>query len=402
MPRNYVRKRPYNKDGSPRKAYTLSHRPRKKYTRSKVRKIPLPIHLAFAYGRHTVTYPNRSDEDTSAILRQEIKNPMPIARWVNLHIPRPLPELPEIDKDIISRKLEDSARRGIKCHHCQHIITIYSWTNAKMPTKYQQFVPQILQECQCKQTAVLVDSLGRPNIFADHQEFSYCTPIGTLWFDHSNLQEFRDIPKSLVDTKPWVRLEGQRLDEYTDMLEIGRIETWAFPMVSPILDTSSIIEHLRRYAYTFKIIIKTPQYTYLPDGTVHHWNKPKAELYKIVADRKLELRSYPKAILPYLQITQLRDIKLRRYLGKPYVSTSTYNALTKLRTKIAYIVRNTILHKNNQKHLRASLSDRIPHRPLKIPPTKSYIHSFNRYLASHWGYKYNFSRKVELVTPVAG
>lgn len=380
MPSNYTRKRPYNKDGTPRKKYTLGNKPRKKYTRRKVKKIPLPVHEAFAYGKHIISYPNRTDQDVADILRPFLRYPMVPARFVNIHIPRPLSEMPNINTDMLTRKLDDRALRGVKCNLCEHTIAIYSWTNSRMPHKYQQFVPQPLQECLCKQTAVLVDSLGRPNVFADHEEFSYCTPIGKIWFSHSDLQEFRDIKPSLADTKPWVKLEGQRLDELADTLRISQLDLHAMPMIVPLLDTASIRENLRRYAYTYKIFILTKDYAYFPDGTIHReQNYTEKELRSL----GLETKKYPRAILPYLQITSLRKLLVARYLGKPYVSTYQHKQLTKLRSNIAYIVRNVLLHTTNYKALRHALADHIPHKPLAIPPTEAYIHSFNPYLWSH-------------------
>ncbi len=384
MPRNYVRKRQFNLDGSPRKAYTTT-KVRKEYTRSKVKKAPIAIDAAFAWGRRLVSYPNRSDQTTSLILRDHLEWPMQWSRIINIHLPRPLPKLPETSRDILSRKLEPGAKRGIRCQSCGHVIAIYSNTDTIMPHRYQWFMPQLLQECQCKHLAVLVDTLGRPNIYTDHQ-FCYTTPLNDLWVDHENLQVYEDIPKSLLDTKPWVLKDGPRVDEMSSVIRLPYWDSAGMLMsLAPLL--YPLGEHLRRYAYTYKVIIITKKRLYLPDGSTKGLQAGLHIPQALRLAEGMELREYPTPLLTYLHLTTLRQIHIHRHLGKAYTDQQTYLKLQALRTKVSLLIRYALLHKDRPRDFQQALRHKLKPSPLKPPPIQEYALGFNPRFYKQLGYR---------------
>jgi hypothetical protein len=177
------------------------------------------------------------------------------------------------------------AAEYIHCSLCNDTVAVIRH-QPRAPLQFSTYHPQPPRSCRCKNLHAMVDHRGMPRIYTDHPEtISFRVPFKTQghWLGHNNLLDYPQLSISqlLLDgPKPQRSYEPPKLDPlllYTDTLEIINYDDLRLPPVgfSRKLTPQERYCFYRQYAYTYKIIIRTPKMVYYPNGLTLHPNKPR-------------------------------------------------------------------------------------------------------------------------------
>jgi hypothetical protein len=290
-----------------------------------------------------------------------------------------------------------------------------------------------LSKCACGLLGVIVDHKGIPRIYSDTEDFKFINYfqnhiVKTTDFTQdsisNNLLNFRyTIPTEYVaraELKYAVVNNIQLMN--TEKLLDYNIICPAAPITYLTKNTKLMSEHLRRYAFTYKLIIFGKELIYLPNGVVLNTNlsfikslldepydgiMPKytkkknfrslmafpntftidainfhsARICKAIIEHyklpEAELKSYPSQTIGYLHLLRSDPNDWPLYKHRHYYTTKSANTqLRQLKRSIAKLVRMNLL--TDVLSSARFLRDHIHYRPLKIPPIDAYLST--RYL----------------------
>lgn len=381
----------------------------------------MTIEELFAFGKHQRPqsfYNNHRNKDFAKIIRHHFKLVPTITEYCNFEIPDITPKsLPYYTTVYPHHKalIQPEHTEGILCDQCEDTVLIFRHTprisNGVLSNRYSTYHPQESKSCRCKAMTVLVSHKGTPHIYTDHS-FQLVTYFNNHELRHRDFT-YSELPKEL--NLYLEETNGDRQEPTCSISFIGPRSNVEMLMMLPQSQTygflnhkpMNISEHLRRYAYTFSLLIIDKEQLYLPNGCIIQMtnNKLKAWLrqplpanikpakfsripqYKSMFNawhthndfaEKLnefacstfnlplvKLKYYPKNTITYMQ-----------YLKPPEVFTPYFiHRLKRLRRQVSKLARRALLT-NDQIDLVQYTKDYFP-APIKLktPPAEAYYKS---------------------------
>jgi hypothetical protein len=365
-------------------------------------------------------YHNHYPEYYYKVIQKHFVAKASITAYANFYIPDLVPKtLPYYSTLYPHHKalLQPEHQEAIMCNSCEGRVLIFRHiprisSALVLSNKFSTYHPQSSQSCNCGKLSVIVSHKGIPHIYSD-DTFTLITYFNSQEIRHGDPEfTYSELPKELNmyltpnKRDPWEPTCSISLRDLNKVSELGMIIPLAQTYGSTIPYNTR--EHLRRYAYTFSLLIYTRQYIYLPNGVivntsipvVREWlsQAPEAleKMPKYSKDRKFgsmfsalaNHNKYAEMLNEFLcntfslPLTPLKyypknTITYQQYIQPNHSHTPYYNfRLKRLKRQVARLARQVLLS-NNLLDIARYTKDHYPAvTPLKLPPALSYYQTF--------------------------
>jgi len=383
----------------------------------------MTIEELYGFGEQRSTqrfYQNHEHDYYYKIIQKHMVAKGSIAEYCNFSIPYPSTETLPYYKTLYPHHkalLQPEHQEGILCDNCDDTIYISRHIprlskELTLSNRFSTYHPKPLSSCRCGETSVIVSHKGIPHVYSDTEKFHLVTHFNNHQLRRNDF-EFAELPKELNlrinPSKSRDRNQevcGIYLKDLHSIAELGII----IPMSQSHSKSTAytFITHLQRYAYTYKLLIYTRWYTFLPSGIwidnysdiAKAWlrapvpvdikmpkfsrdrkkgsmlsalaednNHYAEEFYRYLIDN-LNLPEVPLSYYPKNTITYMHYVKPR--------SDSAYyvHRLKRLRRMVSRIARRVLLARNVQDIIQYT-KDYYPSKPLAIPPKQIYFQNMS-------------------------
>ncbi len=383
----------------------------------------MTIEELYGFGEQRSTqrfYQNHEHDYYYKVIQKHLKTVGSITEYCNFQIPYPSTETLPYYKTLYPHHkalLQPEHQEGILCDNCEDIIYISRHIprlskELTLSNRFSTYHPKPISSCRCGETSVIVSHKGIPHVYSDTEKFHLVTHFNNHQLRHNDF-EFSELPKELNlrinPSKSRSRNKevcGIYLKDLHSIAELGMI----IP-ISQVYSKSSLntmIIHLQRYAYTYKLLIYTKKFTFLPSGIyVHNYSpipkawltapvpkdenmpkfskrRQKSSMFSSLAE---DNNKYAEEFYQYLiDNLNLPDVPLRYYpkntitymhYVKPRSDSAYYvQRLKRLRRMVSRIARRVLLTKNTQDIIQYT-KDCYPSKPLAIPPKQIYFQNMS-------------------------
>lgn len=381
----------------------------------------MSIEELFAFGKHQHPqsfYNNHKNFDYAKIIRGHFRMTNLLTEYCNFEIPditqKPKPYYTSVyphHKALI----QPEHTEGILCDECQDTIYIYRHipriSNLVLSNRFSTYHPQESKSCRCSALSVLVSHKGIPHIYTN-KTFQLVTYFNNYELRHNNFT-YSELPMEL---NVYVKETNGNRQELVNFISLqGKTIIAEMLIALPQSQTYGFLgqkmhnlhEHLRRYAYTYSLIILTHTEIYLPNGCVIHNGHPKVkewfqtELPPGTKRPKFAKNNHRRAMiaansanndythdlnvylcdtfkLPYVPLKYYpkNTITYMQYLKPPENFTPYYiYRLKRLRRMVSKLARRCLLTRNQMDLIQYTKDNFPPPYPLKAPPPQAYYHS---------------------------
>lgn len=381
----------------------------------------MSVEELFAFGKHQHPqsfYNNHKNFDYAKILRGHFTMTNLLTEYCNFEIPDITPKDKPYYTSVYPHHkalIQPEHTEGILCDECQDIIYIYRHipriSNLSLSNRLSTYHPQGSKSCRCNSLSLLVSHKGIPHIYTD-KTFQLVTYFNNYELRHNDFS-YSELPKELnvyvketngnrQELVNFISLQGKmRIAEM--LIAIPQSQTYGFLK----LKFHNLEEHLRRYAYTYSLIILDHSNIYLPNGCIIHNHHPKVKQWFQTAlptgtkRPKFARNNHRRAMIAANSANNEYTDELNKYLCEtfrlPYVPLKYYpkNTITymqylkppkeftpyyiyrlkRLRRMVSRLARRYLLTKSQQDLIQYTKDNFPALYPLKAPPPQAYYAS---------------------------